>query len=61
MSAEQLKMLQHLSELFEQGIAGPTQIKELSSLLASINQNQEQDDILSHSVLNHSRANVKTF
>ncbi|MBA6263860.1 MAG: hypothetical protein V7780_14020 [Colwellia sp.] len=61
MSPEQLKMLQRLSELFEQGIAGPSQIKQLSSLLAAINQNQEQDDSLSHSVLTHSRANVKTL
>jgi hypothetical protein len=61
MSAEQLKMLQQLSQLFEQGIAGPSQIKELSSLLTAINQNQEQDDILSHSVFTHSRENVKTL
>lgn len=61
MSPEQLKMLQRLSQLFAQGIAGPNQIKELSSLLSAINQNQEPDNVLSHSVGNHSRVNVKNI
>ena len=37
MSPEQLKTLQQLSQLFEEGLAGPEQIKQLSELLASIN------------------------
>ena len=32
MSPEQLKVLQRLSQLFEDGVAGPSQIKELSAL-----------------------------
>ncbi|MGB1262043.1 MAG: hypothetical protein ACPG52_03940 [Cognaticolwellia sp.] len=38
MSPEQLKTLQQLSQLFEAGAAGPSQIKQLSALLAEINQ-----------------------
>lgn len=38
MSPEQLKTLQKLNRLFEEGSAGPTQIKKLSVLLAEINQ-----------------------
>lgn len=38
MSPEQLKTLQQLSQLFESGAAGPKQIKQLSELLAEINQ-----------------------
>lgn len=37
MSPEQLKTLQYLSQLFEEGQAGPDQIKQLSELLATIN------------------------
>lgn len=37
MSPEQLKKLQQLRRLFEQGLAGPAQIKQLSELLANIN------------------------
>lgn len=37
MSPEQLITLQKLSRLFEEGVAGPEQIKQLSELLASIN------------------------
>jgi hypothetical protein len=37
MSPEQLKQLRYLSQLFEEGQAGPDQIKQLSELLASIN------------------------
>ena len=40
MSPEQLKELHSLSQLFEDGIAGPSQIKALSFLLAEINKNQ---------------------
>lgn len=36
MSLEQLKSLQHLSQLFENGLAGPEQIRQLSELLAEI-------------------------
>lgn len=40
MSPAQLIALQQLSHLFEEGMAGPGQIKELSELLSSINHNQ---------------------
>jgi hypothetical protein len=36
-SPDQLKSLQHLSQLFEGGLAGPQQVKQLSELLAEIN------------------------
>lgn len=39
MSPEQLLTLQKLSRLFEDGLAGPDQIKQLSEILANINQN----------------------
>jgi len=45
MSPEQLKALKKLSQLFEEGIAGPQQIKLLSELLATINQAKEADAI----------------
>lgn len=38
MSPEQLSVLKQLSKLFEEGSAGLTQIKQLSALLAEINQ-----------------------
>jgi len=41
MSPEQLRTLQKLSQLFEDGCAGPRQIKQLSELLATINQRHE--------------------
>jgi predicted ATPase len=41
MSPEQLSKLQKLSKLFEEGIAGPDQIKQLSELLAIINHRSE--------------------
>lgn len=41
MSPEQLKQLQKLSQLFEEGLAGPKQIKELTDLLATINHHQD--------------------
>jgi hypothetical protein len=42
-SPEQLKTLQKLSRLFEEGVAGPKQIKQLSELLADINQRDENE------------------
>jgi|GEM_PF-1372700 len=57
MSPEQLKILQHLSQLFEEGRAGPSQIRELSILLADINKSQDQLDIFSQAGLSHSRSN----
>jgi|VirMetMinimDraft_7_1064189.scaffolds.fasta_scaffold195695_2 hypothetical protein len=45
MSPEQLVKLQKLSQLFEEGVAGSEQIKELSDLLAEINHLHE-DPIL---------------
>jgi hypothetical protein len=59
MSPEQLKVLQRLSQLFEEGTAGPSQIKELSLLLSAINQKQEQNEILPSTLLAHPRENVK--
>lgn len=50
MSPEQLKMLQNLSQMFEEGRAGPTQIKQLSELLSLINQQQDVKDPLN---INH--------
>jgi len=41
MSPEQLRTLQKLSHLFENGRAGPSQIKQLSELLATINQSHD--------------------
>lgn len=41
MSPEQLKTLQKLSQLFEEGIAGPSQIQQLSELLSAINHHQD--------------------
>jgi len=41
MSPEQLKKLQRLSQLFQDGLAGPDQIKQLSELLAIINHHAE--------------------
>ena len=38
MSPEQLKTLQKLSQLFEDGSARPQHVKQLSVLLAEINQ-----------------------
>jgi len=38
MSPEQLKTLQQLSQLFEEGSAAPKHVKQLSALLAEINQ-----------------------
>jgi len=55
MSPEQLKVLQRLSQLFEEGIAGPSQIKELSTLLAAINQNNGQSELFPHTHFAHSR------
>jgi len=58
MSPEQLKELHSLSQLFEEGIAGPNQIKALSFLLAEINKNQCASDIFPNTVSSHSRANT---
>jgi hypothetical protein len=58
MSPEQLKVLQRLSQLFEEGIAGPSQIKELSTLLAAINQSQGKNELFPHTALAHSRTNT---
>jgi len=44
MSPEQLKTLQKLRQLFEDGLAGPAQIKQLSELLASINHTQVDEN-----------------
>ncbi|MDG1752795.1 MAG: hypothetical protein P8I03_14220 [Thalassotalea sp.] len=46
MSPEQLLILQKLSRLFEDGAAGPDQIKQLSELLAKINHHTEPTDEL---------------
>ena len=57
MSPEQLKALHSLSQLFEEGIAGPSQIKELSFLLGEINKNQCASELFSNSGIPHPRAN----
>ncbi|MEW6981021.1 hypothetical protein AAD001_00060 [Colwelliaceae bacterium 6471] len=44
MSAEQLRMLQKLSQLFEEGRAGPHQVQQLSELLAIINSQMDHLD-----------------
>ncbi len=46
MSPEQLLILQKLSRLFEDGAAGPEQIKQLSELLAKVNHHSEPTDEL---------------
>ena len=61
MSPEQLKVLNRLSQLFEGGIAGPSQIKELSSLLSEINDNQDAHEVFPNTALAHSRANTETL
>ena len=54
MSPEQLKTLQQLSQLFEAGIAGPSQIKQLSALLAEINQMSSwPEESLDHALAEH--------
>ena len=45
MSPEQLNALKKLSQLFEEGVAGPSQIKMLSELLSTINQAKDPDVI----------------
>ncbi len=55
MSPEQLKTLQQLSRLFEDGLAGPEQIKQLSELLASINHHARPYDLEEQELLNFSR------
>lgn len=52
MSPEQLKRLQHLSQLFAQGQAGPDQIKQLSDLLASINHHSDPERDHENELLN---------
>jgi len=61
MSPEQLKVLQRLSQLFEEGVAGPSQIKELSALLAEINKNHIHSDIFSPANLVHARSNSESL
>lgn len=46
MSPEQLITLQKLSRLFEDGVAGPDQIKQLSELLAKVNHSSDPIDEL---------------
>lgn len=45
MSPAQLDTLQHLSRLFEEGVANLGQIKELSELLATINRNRDNNEL----------------
>jgi hypothetical protein len=51
MTPEQLKELQNLSQLFEQGLAGPDQIKQLSDLLANINNHNDLTEESVHELL----------
>ena len=61
MSPEQLKALHTLSQLFEEGNAGPSQIKELSFLLGEINKNQCASELFSNTGLSHSRASTENL
>ncbi|MFT5298549.1 MAG: hypothetical protein ACI9YH_004597 [Colwellia sp.] len=61
MSPEQLKALHSLSQLFEEGIAGPSQIKELSFLLGEINKNQCASELFPNNGIPHARANTDTL
>jgi hypothetical protein len=61
MSPEQLKALHSLSQLFEEGIAGPSQIKELSFLLGEINKNQCASELLLNTDFSHSRTSTETL
>ena len=61
MSPEQLKALHTLSQLFEEGIAGPSQIKELSFLLGEINKNQCASEFFSNTGLSHSRTSTENL
>lgn len=61
MSPEQLKVLQRLSQLFEEGRAGPSQIRELSSLLTAINQNQDRSDVFANPPFSHARSSNDTL
>jgi hypothetical protein len=45
MSHEQLKQLKKLSEVFSQGCANPSQIKQLSLLLSEINLHEQKNNI----------------
>ncbi len=47
MSPEQLQTLQKLSRLFEEGVAGPDQIKLLAELLANINHERVTEPMFS--------------
>jgi hypothetical protein len=47
MSHEQLKQLKKLSEVFSQGSANPSQIKQLSLLLTEINLHEQKYNISS--------------
>lgn len=44
MSPEQLKNLQQLGQLFESGLAGPKQMKQLSELLAEVSASSDNLD-----------------
>lgn len=55
MSPEQLITLQKLSRLFEDGLAGPDQIKQLSELLASINQHLDPTETNELNIFSNSR------
>jgi len=46
MSPEQLVTLQKLNRLFEEGLAGPEQIKQLSELLSIINHHKGPQDAI---------------
>lgn len=61
MSPEQLKALHSLSQLFEEGIAGPSQIKELSFLLGEINKNQCVSELFPNNGIPHAIANTDTI
>ena len=47
MSPQQLRQLKELSEVFSQGNANPSQIKQLSLLLAEINLHEQKNNLFS--------------
>lgn len=45
MSPEHLQTLKILSQLFEDGLAGPNDVQRLTTLLGQINQVKEKNDV----------------
>ena len=52
MSPEHLKKLRELSEVFEQGVAGHEQIRQLNEILTQVNTSQPESPYFQQSELN---------